>query len=103
MCFMKNPANTVTIRDVADKAGVSISLVSLVLNAQIGPNGEYRCSASQETAKKIIRVAKELGYSKNVAASSLRSGQSKTLGIIVADISNAFFRRQSGEDVPADA
>jgi DNA-binding LacI/PurR family transcriptional regulator len=91
MCFMKKPANTVTIRDVADKAGVSISLVSLVLNAQIGPNGEYLCSASQETAKKIIRVAKELGYSKNVAASSLRSGQSKTLGIIVTDISNAFF------------
>ena len=84
-------SNTVTIRDVAEAAGVSISLVSFVLNAKRGPKGEYICSASQETAEKIVAAAKKLGYRKNMAASSLRSGYSKTLGIIVADIANTFF------------
>lgn len=84
-------SNTVTIRDVADAAGVSISLVSFVLNAKRGPKGEYICSASQETAEKIVAAAKKLGYRKNMAASTLRSGYSKTLGIIVADIANTFF------------
>ncbi len=84
-------SDTVTMRDVAEAAGVSISLVSFVLNAKRGPNGEYLCSASQETAEKIVDIANRLGYRKNMAASSLRSGFSKTLGVIVADISNSFF------------
>lgn len=84
-------SNTVTIRDVAEAAGVSISLVSFVLNAKKGPNGEYLCSASKETAERIVDTAKRLGYKKNMAASSLRSGFSNTLGIVVADISNSFF------------
>lgn len=84
-------SNTVTIRDVAEAAGVSISLVSFVLNAKKGPNGEYLCSASKETAERIVDAAKRLGYKKNMAASSLRSGFSNTLGIVVADISNSFF------------
>ncbi len=88
---MKIISTTVTIRDVAEEAGVSTSLVSSVLNAKRGPEGEYLCSASQETAEKIVRTAKKLGYRKNMAASSLRSGYSKTIGVIVADISNAFF------------
>ena len=84
-------SKSITIRDVAEAAGVSISLVSFVLNAKRGPDGEYLCSASQQTARRIVQVAKELGYHKNRAASSLRSGSSKTIGVIVADISNSFF------------
>ena len=81
----------VTIRDVAEAAGVSVSLVSFVLNADRGPNGEYLCSASEETAKRIVATADKLGYRRNMAASSLRSGHSDTIGVIVADISNSFF------------
>ena len=80
-----------TIRDVAEAAGVSVSLVSFVLNAKRGPNGEYLCSASDETAKRIAAVADKLGYHRNLAASTLRSGRSDTIGVIVADISNTFF------------
>lgn len=81
----------VTIRDVAEAAGVSISLVSFVLNARRGPNGEYLCSASQETAKRVVEAAERLGYHRNKAASALRSGHSDTIGVIVADISNSCF------------
>ena len=81
----------VTIRDVAAEAGVSVTLVSFVLNAKVGPNGEYLCSASQATAQRIIAAAKKLGYHKNTAASSLRSGHSNTIGIIVTDITNTCF------------
>ena len=81
----------VTIRDVAEAAGVSISLVSFVLNARRGPNGEYLCSASQATADRIVEAAERLGYHRNKAASSLRSGRSDTIGVIVADISNTCF------------
>ena len=81
----------VTIRDVAEAAGVSVSLVSFVLNARRGPNGEYLCSASDETARRVVAVAEKLGYHRNMAASALRSGHSETIGVIVADISNSFF------------
>lgn len=81
----------VTIHDVAEEAGVSISLVSFVLNAKRGPNGEYICSASKATAEKIVAVAERLGYHCNRAASSLRSGHTSTIGMIVADISNSCF------------
>ena len=81
----------VTIADVAEAAGVSVSLVSFVLNAKRGPDGEYMCSASRATAEKIVETATRLGYHKNMAASALRTGYSKTLGIVVADISNSFF------------
>ena len=80
----------VTIADVAEAAGVSVSLVSFVLNAKRGPDGEYMCSASRATAEKIVETATRLGYHKNMAASALRTGYSKTLGIVVADISNSF-------------
>ena len=81
----------VTIRDVAAEAGVSISLVSYVLNAPRGPKGEYLCSASHATALRIVEAAERLGYHKNTAASSLRSGHSNTIGVIVTDITNTCF------------
>jgi len=84
-------SKAVTIRDVAEKAGVSISLVSFVLNAKRGPNGEYLCSASRKTAERIVEVARSLGYRANKAATTLRLGRTDTIGVIVADISNICF------------
>lgn len=81
----------VTIRDVADAAGVSTSLVSFVLNAKRGPDGKYLCRASQATAERIVETAKQLGYHSNKAAASLRSGFNRTIGVIVSDISNSCF------------
>lgn len=46
---------------------------------------------SEETRKKILRIAKELGYVKNVTASSLRSKHTNIAGVIIADSANPFY------------
>ncbi|MBC7902950.1 MAG: LacI family DNA-binding transcriptional regulator [Gemmatimonadaceae bacterium] len=78
----------VKISDIASKAGVSISAVSFVLN---GKEKEMRISKS--VARKIRQVAKKEGYHPNRAAVSLRTGESKIIGLIVDTISGSFFSR----------
>ncbi len=85
---MKTNEKRTSIRDIAEKAGVSTSLVSYVLN---GKGKEHR--VSEEMAEKVLLVAKQLNYHPNMAARSLRTGKTKTLGLIVADISNPFFAK----------
>ena len=85
----------ITIRDVAREAGVSISLVSLVLNAKQRPDGTLDCSVKGETARRVQEVINRLGYRPNKAASSLRSGRGYTIGVCVPDISNRFFANLS--------
>lgn len=76
----------VQLKDIAEKAKVSTSLVSFVLN---GKAEQYRIG--EEISKKILEIAREMDYHPNMAAKSLRSGKSKTIGVIVTDISNPFF------------
>ena len=81
----------ITIRDVAREAGVSISLVSLVMNAKRDAEGNLDCNVNKDTARRIGEVAKRLGYRPNKAAASLRSGRFYTIGMITSDIANQFF------------
>jgi LacI family transcriptional regulator len=81
----------ITIKDVAREAGVSVTLVSFVMNAKKGPDGRLDCPVNAETAKRVLSVARKLGYRRNVAAASLRSGRSNTIAVIPTDISNKFF------------
>jgi len=76
------------LSDIAKSLGVSVSLVSLVLNGKGNQNG-----ISKETQQKVEDKAKELKYKPNQMARSLRLGKSNTIGLIVADISNAFYAR----------
>ncbi len=72
----------VTIRDVAEKAGVSVASVSLVLNHK-------ECRISGETKRKIFDVAKELGYEnrkKRKAAEGVAGG--KVLGVIYSELNS---------------
>lgn len=64
----------VTIKDVAQAAGVSTQTVSRVIN--------YRPDVSPETRTRVQEVIKELGYSPNVIARSLSRGRSNTLGVV---------------------
>jgi len=76
----------VALKDIAQKVGVSVALVSYVLNGK-----EKIARISQEMAEKIRAVAAELNYQPNLIAKSLKSGRTNTIGLIVADISNPFF------------
>lgn len=81
----------ITIRDVAQEAGVSVTLVSFVMNAKRDKDGRLDCPVNPETAKRVLSVAQRLGYKRNFAAASLRSGRSNTIAVIPNDISNKFF------------
>ncbi len=72
-----------TIRDVAKFAGVSPITVSRVVNrlANVNP----------ETRSRVEKAIDELGYVRNLAASSLRSKETYTLGLLLPDITNTFW------------
>ncbi|MGQ7845892.1 LacI family DNA-binding transcriptional regulator [Granulosicoccus sp. 3-233] len=73
-----------TIRDVAREAGVSVSTVSLAFNS---PE-----RVSPETRERIARAAASVDYqSPDPVAQTLSSGRSQLIGMVQADISNAFF------------
>lgn len=74
------------MKDIAARVGVSTALVSYVLNGK-----EREARVGIEVAKKIKKIAKELNYQPNLIARGLKFGKTKTLGLIVADISNQFF------------
>lgn len=73
----------VTIKDIAREAGVSVNTVSRALNNKPDIN--------KETKKKILKIAKKLGYVKNITASTLRNKSTKIVGVILADSSNPFY------------
>ncbi|GAB4018524.1 LacI family DNA-binding transcriptional regulator [Spirosoma koreense] len=79
-------AKKTSLKDIAQKAGVSTALVSYVLNGK-----EKESRVGQEIASKIKQIAKDLHYQPNHLAKSLRSGKTHTIGLIIADISNPFF------------
>lgn len=70
----------VTIRDVAARAGVSRSSVSRFLNGY-----------TVREARAISVAIEELGYEPSPIARSLRSGRTRSVGVIVADVANPFF------------
>lgn len=76
----------ISLKDIAQKAGVSTALVSYVLNGK-----EKETRVGEAIAKKVREIAKELNYQPNHLAKSLRSGKTHTIGLIIADISNPFF------------
>ncbi len=76
----------VSIKEIARTVNTSISSVSFVLN---GKSKSKRIS--DQLAKRIEEAAERLGYYPNQVAVGLRTGQTKTLGLIVEDISNHFF------------
>jgi LacI family transcriptional regulator len=76
----------VTLNDIAEHVGVSVSTVSRVLNNQAG-----KCRISRDTEEKIRDVAKELKYKGNHIARGLRMKKTHTLGVLAPDISNPFF------------
>ncbi|KAA3658509.1 MAG: LacI family transcriptional regulator [Chloroflexi bacterium] len=72
-----------TIRDVAKKAGVAPITVSRVIN-----NASY---VSEKTRARVEAAIQELGYVPNMLGQSLRFNQTKTLALVLTDITNPFW------------
>ena len=73
----------VTIKDVAEQLGLSVTTVSLVLN--------NKGDIPESTRSRIRRVAEDMGYHPDYMARSLVTGKSHIVGVLVPDISNQFF------------
>ena len=86
---MSEPANgndgrqRVTIREIADLAGVSIATVSRVVNG--------RGDVSDETRELVQRVVRERGYSVNRTARGLSAGRTGFVGVTVPKVAPVFF------------
>lgn len=76
----------VTIKDIAELAGVSKATASLVLN---GRGKELR--VAQETRERVLAIAREQHYQPSIHARSLRDNRSHTIGLVVPEITNYGF------------
>jgi len=83
----KNPnrlrSANASIRDVAQRAGVSIATVSRAVNGI--------STVAPELAERVWKAIKEVGYVPNTQARALVSGRSRILGLVVSEITNPFF------------
>jgi LacI family transcriptional regulator len=80
--MMTNQKRSVTIIDVAEAAGVSVSTVSRVLND--------KDDVSAATYQRVSQVIDELGYSSSLAARSMRSRTTNVIGLIMPDVDDPF-------------
>src|SRR5687767_10828833 len=80
---MKRP----TQLDVAQKAGVSRATVSYVLNDQT----PARVPISAETRQRVLNAIADLGYEVDARAQALRSGATKTFGVLLPIYENPYF------------
>jgi LacI family transcriptional regulator len=81
----------ITLNDVAERAGFSVSTVSRVLSKQ---GAKYRISP--DTEEKIFEAARDLKYKVNHVARGLRLQKTHSIGVIAPDISNPFFAQIIG-------
>lgn len=75
-------SSVVTLRDVAERAGVSVSTVSRALD-------ERMPTSKSASAARIREIAQQIGYRRNVFASSLRRGETAMLGVVVPRLTDA--------------
>lgn len=79
----RHPHARATIRDIADRAGVSIATVSRVLNG--------RPDVAAETREAVLEVARQLRFSTNRSARSLSGGRTGLIGVTIPIVHAAYF------------
>ena len=75
-----------TLKKIAKKAGVSVATASRVLNDR-----PSQIRISEQTKKKVLKIATELDYHPNIFARSLRTRKTGIVGVIVSDITDPYF------------
>ncbi len=81
---MTDARSRVTLQDVADRAGVSITTASRVVNdgsRRVGP----------QLAQRVRRAVAELGYTANLQARAVATGRSSLVGVVVHDVADPYF------------
>jgi len=73
----------ITLKMVAERAEVSVNTASRAINNKPDIN--------EETKKKVLKVAQELGYVRNATAVALRTRKTGTIGVVIADNRNPFY------------
>ena len=81
---VRNRVSRVTLQDVADHAGVSLTTASRVVNA-----GSRR--VGKPLADRVNQAVTELGYTANLQARAVATGQSAIVGVVVHDIADPYF------------
>ena len=79
---MKRPKSSVTIKDVAAAASVSVSTVSRVLNG--------KADVAEDTQARVRQVIQDLHYTSSLAARSMRSRRTNVIGVVVPDLQTSF-------------
>ena len=82
----------ITIKDIARKAGVSVTTVSNVLSNRSG-----KISISEKTRTKIMKIVEELNYHPNIYARYLRTKSTGIVAVMVTDITDYFFNTMVDE------
>ncbi|GAX01858.1 ribose utilization transcriptional repressor RbsR [Secundilactobacillus silagei] len=77
-------AQKVTIRDLAEAAGVSVTTVSQILN---GKGDRF----SSDTRARVLKLQKQLGYVPDFNARNLIMGSTQTIGVLIPNLANPFF------------
>ncbi|MFT4230218.1 MAG: LacI family DNA-binding transcriptional regulator [Microbacterium sp.] len=77
------PHGRATMKHVAERAGVGLSTVSRVVSGKGG--------VSRDKVRAVERAVRDLGYSRNDFAHTLRTGSPRTIGVVVTNISDPFF------------
>jgi LacI family transcriptional regulator len=80
---MRERTSTITIKDVAELAGVSLATASRALSG--------RGYVSSEAKEVVTRAAKQLGYKPHAAARSLKLQRTNTIGLVITDMVNPFY------------
>ena len=78
-----NGTQRVTLQDIARQTGYSVNTVSHALR--------NKDDIARETRERIQQAAREMGYMGNQIASSLRSGRTRTIAVILGNMSNPFY------------
>jgi LacI family transcriptional regulator len=87
-----------TLSDVARRAGVSVSVVSRIMNS------DPQLRVRPETRERVLRIAEQMHYTANFAGRALRLSRSGALALIVPDVNNAIFAElMRGVEDEADA
>ncbi|MBQ6953298.1 MAG: LacI family DNA-binding transcriptional regulator [Bacteroidales bacterium] len=91
----KNMPN-VTLKDIAKEAGVSVALVSFVMNNRLADDGKQKYRVAESTRQRILDVARRLGY-RSVNRLLQRERKPRVAGVILPDPAQEYWGRFTAE------